>query len=198
MDQKALFLKHVAQTSEHPMMLEVVKAEGMFLHTSTDARIMDLICGISVSILGHSHPTIVAAVQSQAAKYMHTMVYGEFILKPQVDLSARLSDLLPASLESVNLTNSGAEAVEGAIKLAKRATGRYDVVACHRAYHGTTHGTACLMSDPVFTKAYRPLMPNVRFMHFNRQEDLNTINGADRLRSNGNSTGSTRIVCATR
>ena len=176
MDQKALFLKHVAQTSEHPMMLEIVKAEGMFLHTSAGARIMDLICGISVSILGHSHPAIVAAVQSQAAKYMHTMVYGEFILKPQVDLSVRLSDLLPGALESVNLTNSGAEAVEGAIKLAKRATGRYDVVACHRAYHGTTHGTACLMSDSVFTKAYRPLMPNVRFIHFNREEDLNTIN----------------------
>ena len=176
MDQKALFLKHVAQTSDHPMMVEVVRAEGMFLHTSDERRIMDLICGISVSILGHSHPAVVAAVQEQASKYMHTMVYGEFILEPQVQLSTKLSGLLPPTLESVNLTNSGAEAVEGAIKLAKRATGRYDIVACHRAYHGTTHGTACLMSDPIFTKPYRPLVPNVRFIHFNSEEDLSIIN----------------------
>ncbi len=175
MDLQPLFLKHVAPTSQHPMMVEISGAEGMNLFTRDKKPIMDLISGISVSILGHNHPAIVRAVQEQAQTYMHTMVFGEFVLRPQVELATKLASVLPASLNCVNFTNSGAEAVEGAIKLAKRATGRYDVVACRHAYHGSTHGTAFLMSNPKFTRAYRPLVPNVRFMDFNSAADLSII-----------------------
>ena len=175
MDLQALFLRHVAPTSDQPMMIEIERAQGMYLYTPEGREIMDLICGISVSILGHCHPAVVQAVQNQAATYMHTMVFGEFVLEPQVSLASKLAAVLPESLNAVNFTNSGAEAVEGAIKLAKRVTGRFDVVACTSAYHGTTHGTACLMSNPKFTQAYRPMVPNVRFMRFNVEEDLEII-----------------------
>ncbi len=157
------------------MMLEIVDAEGIYLYTADGKRIMDLISGIGVSALGHSHPSVVEAVQYQASKYMHTMVYGEFILSPQVMLASLLVDQLPSGLECVYFVNSGAEAVEGALKLAKRVTGRYDTIACYHSYHGSTHGAAGLMSDEYFTKPYRPLIPQVRFIHFNHVADLSKI-----------------------
>ncbi len=175
MELSELFLRHVAPTSGQPLLVEIERAEGIYMFRSDGTALMDLICGISVSLLGHCHPEVVNAVQKQAANYMHTMVYGEFVLEPQVRFATQLAAILPATLDAVHFTNSGAEAVEGAIKLAKKLTSRYDIVAGRRAYHGTTHGTACLMSEPTLTQAYRPLLPTVRFIDFNDEDQLQII-----------------------
>ncbi len=158
------------------MLEEIVHAHGMYLYTADGRSIMDLIAGIGVSALGHTHPAVVEAVKNQAEKYMHTMVYGEFVLSPQVLLARRLATLLPEPLDSTYFVNSGTEAVEGAIKLAKKVTGRHNLIACTRAYHGSTHGSMSLQSEPYFTMPFRPLLPNVRFIRFNHLEDLGLIN----------------------
>ncbi|MCB0685634.1 MAG: aspartate aminotransferase family protein [Saprospiraceae bacterium] len=175
MDLRNIFLRHVAQTSPAPLLTQIVKARGMYLHTADGQQILDLISGIGVSALGHCHPAIVHAVQSQAEKYLHTMVYGEFVLSPQVQLAKKLVDLLPSSLDSVYFVNSGAEAVEGALKLAKKITGRYEIVACRNAYHGSTHGAMSLMSSEIYTGPFRPLLPMVRFIDYNEPVQLDTI-----------------------
>jgi acetylornithine/N-succinyldiaminopimelate aminotransferase len=175
LSKRALFLRHLAKTNEAPMALEIARGEGIYLYGPDGKSYIDLISGISVSNLGHNHPKIVKAVQKQAETYMHTLVYGEFILAPQVELAGLLASQLPDSLDSVYFVNSGAEANEGAMKLAKRYTGRPEIVSCHQAYHGTTHGTASLMSDPYFTQAFRPLVPGIRHMRFNHPEDLAVI-----------------------
>ncbi len=166
MTPRSLFLRHLAQTSDAPLALEIERAEGVWLYEASGKRYLDLIAGIGVSSLGHCHPAVVAAVREQAGKYLHTMVYGEYVLAPQVELARLLTDLLPPSLDSVYFVNSGTEATEGAMKLAKRATGRGELVACRQAYHGSTQGAASLNADAYFTRAYRPLLPGIRHIDY--------------------------------
>lgn len=175
MQLRQLFLQHVAQTSPFPLMLEIDRAEGVWLYNSQGQPILDLISGISVSSLGHRHPRVVEAAKSQMDKYLHTLVYGEFVLEPQVKLATLLTSHLPASLDSVYFVNSGAEATEGAMKLAKRHTGRPEVVACKYAYHGSTQGAASLMWHKDFTQAYHPLLPGIRHIEYNDPSDLDNI-----------------------
>ncbi|MDD4209860.1 MAG: aspartate aminotransferase family protein [Bacteroidales bacterium] len=175
MNQRELFYKHLAQTSPEPLAIEIERAEGVYLYDTSGKSYMDLISGISVSNLGHSHSQIVQAVQEQAAKYMHTNVYGEYVLSPQVQLANKLVSVLPSNLQSVYFVNSGAEATEGAIKLAKRFTGRSELISCENAYHGCTNGALSLMGNADFTKAFRPLLPDTRKIRFGNTEDLNTI-----------------------
>ncbi len=172
---RQLFLSHVAQTSEFPLMLEITSSEGMYLYDKDGKAYMDLIAGIGVSSLGHRHPTVVQATKNQLDKYLHTIVYGEFVLAPQVQLATLISEQLPEKLDSVYFVNSGSEATEGAMKLAKRFTGRTEIIACYNAYHGSTQGSASLMSDDFFTQAYRPLLPDIKHIDFNCNYCLNKI-----------------------
>lgn len=174
---RRLFLEHCAQTSPKPIGLEIVKARGLYLTDIHGKRYMDLISGISVSALGHAHPEVVRAVQKQAKTYMHLMVYGEYIQHPQVKAAQTLTDMLPESLDSVYFTNSGSEAVEAALKLAKRVTGRTEIVGMENAYHGSTQGALSLMGNPYFRDAFRPLLPGIRHIRFNVAEDLEQISG---------------------
>jgi acetylornithine/succinyldiaminopimelate/putrescine aminotransferase len=169
------FLRFVAQTSEFPLGLEIAKGEGVYLYDTSGKKYIDLIAGISVSNLGHCHPAIVKAVQDQAAKFMHTIVYGEFVLSPQVELAELLAAQLPDTLNSIYFVNSGSEATEGAMKLAKRFNGRAEFVSAYDAYHGSTQGSASLMSEKFFTQPYHPLLPGIRHIHFNNEADLTTI-----------------------
>jgi len=172
---RQLFLQHIGQTSEAPLGLEIEKAKGIYLYDNDGKKYIDLIAGVSVSNLGHSHPEIIKAVQHQAEKYMHLMVYGEYVQSPQVEFSKLLTDQLPEKLNCTYFVNSGSEANEGAIKLAKRYTGRTEIVAFKNAYHGSTHGVLSLMSDTYFTQAFRPLLPGIRFIGFNKESDLEQI-----------------------
>ena len=172
------FLAHVGQTSPSPMLVEVARAEGSFFYTPEGKRYYDLVAGVSVSNVGHANPDVVRAVQEQAARYMHVMVYGELIETPQVTYAARLAGHLPAPLESVYFVNSGAEAVEGALKLAKRFTRRTEVISMRRAYHGSTHGAMSLMGAPEgeeWKNAFRPLLPDFRAIEFNDFAQLERI-----------------------
>lgn len=163
---KQLFLHHVAQTSPAPLALQVVRAAGCYLYDETGKSYLDLIGGIAVSNTGHCHPRVVKAVQEQAATFMHTMVYGELVQSPQVEFAALLASRLPFSLDSVYFTNSGAEAVEGAIKLSRRLTGRTGIIACKQSYHGSTTGALTLLGDEYWRNAFRPLMPGVRHLDY--------------------------------
>ncbi len=156
-------------------MLEIESAEGMYLYGPEGKPYLDLIAGIGVSCLGHRHPAVVEAVRAQLDKYLHTLVYGEFVLAPQVRLAERLAQVLPAPLDSVYFVNSGTEATEGAMKLAKRYTGRYEIIACKKAYHGSTQGAASLMWPSDFTQAYHPLLPGIRHIEFNCEWCLQQI-----------------------
>lgn len=156
-------------------MLEIESAEGMYLYGPEGKPYLDLIAGIGVSCLGHRHPAVVEAVRAQLDKYLHTLVYGEFVLAPQVRLAERLAQVLPPPLDSVYFVNSGTEATEGAMKLAKRYTGRYEIVACKKAYHGSTQGAASLMWPRDFTQAYHPLLPGIRHIEFNCEWCLQQI-----------------------
>ncbi len=175
---RQLFLSHLAQTSPSPLLIEIERAEGMYLYGPGDKKYMDLIAGISVSNLGHSHPAVVNAVKQQAEKYMHLMVYGEFVQSPQVMYATALSKVLPATLNSVYFTNSGAEATEGAMKLAKRLTGRRQFVHFKDAYHGSTQGALSLMGDETFKRKFRPLLPDTLQLDFNSVKDLEKITAA--------------------
>jgi acetylornithine/succinyldiaminopimelate/putrescine aminotransferase len=166
LSQRQLFLNHLAQTSEAPLMLEIERGEGMYLYDTENKVYMDLIAGIGVSALGHSHPSVLKAIHEQADKYLHTLVYGEFVLAPQVQYATLLTQNLPPSLNSVYFTNSGTEATEGAMKLAKRYTGRSEIIAMKNAYHGSTQGAMSLNSDDYFTQAYRPLLPDIKHITF--------------------------------
>ncbi len=172
------FLSHVAQTSPSPMLVEVARAEGSCFYTPEGKRYYDLVAGVSVSNVGHANPAVVRAVQEQAARYMHVMVYGELVETPQVTYAARLASLLPGGLESVYFVNSGAEAVEGALKLAKRFTGRTELISMRRAYHGSTHGAMSMMGAPEgeeWKNAFRPLLPDVQAIEFNDFGELERI-----------------------
>ncbi|MBN1184738.1 MAG: aspartate aminotransferase family protein [Bacteroidales bacterium] len=172
---RQLFFQHVAQTSESPLALEFDKAEGIYLYDPSGKQYIDLISGISVSNIGHCHPDVVRAIQEQAAKYLHLMVYGEYILSPQVKLARLLADLLPEKLNSIYYLNSGSEAVEAALKLAKRVTGRSKIIACKNAYHGSTQGALSVMGNETMKQSFRPLIPGIQFIRFNEGEDLSVI-----------------------
>ena len=172
---RELFLKHIAQTSDAPLTLEVERAEGVYLYTSDNRKVCDLISGVSVSNVGHSHPEVVKAISQQAAKYMHLMVYGELVQAPQVKLAQAIVELLPSNFESVYFVNSGSEAVEGGVKLAKRYTGRPEIISMRNAYHGSTHGALSLMGNEGPKRSYRPLLPDVQHFDINCFEDLDRI-----------------------
>ena len=173
--QRQLFLQHNAQTTLEPLLLEFNRAKGMYLYDTQNKAYMDLIAGIGVSNVGHCHPAVVEAVKQQAESYMHIMVYGEFVQSPQVDFAKALADMLPQPLDCTYFVNSGAEAVEGAMKLAKRHTHRNEFIACHHSYHGSTQGALSLMGNEEFKQAYRPLLPHVKFIGYNNVADLDSI-----------------------
>ncbi|MNK37704.1 Acetylornithine/acetyl-lysine aminotransferase [compost metagenome] len=173
--QRQLFLKHNAQTSTTPLLLEFVKAKGVHIYDVEGKEYIDLIAGIGVSNVGHCHPNVVAAVQKQAQTYMHLMVYGEFVQSPQVNFATALASVLPSNLNSTYFVNSGAEAVEGAMKLAKRYTGRKGFIACRNAYHGSTQGAESLMESDFYSAGYGPFLPNVDFINHNKIADLDKI-----------------------
>lgn len=172
LSNRTLFLQHVAQTSAFPLMLEIVDAKGIYLTDVNGKKYIDLISGIGVSGLGHCHPVIVDAVKTQAEKFMHIMVYGEIIHTPQVKLSQLLCDLLPNSLNSVYLVNSGAEAIDGAMKLAKRYTGKPDIISFKNSYHGSLQGPLSIMGSEEYKNAFRPLIPGCSSIEYNNVNDL--------------------------
>ncbi|NLJ82641.1 MAG: aspartate aminotransferase family protein [Bacteroidales bacterium] len=175
MNQRELFYKHLAQTSPAPLALEIERSEGIYLYDTEGRSYVDFISGIAVSNVGHSHPKVVAAIKKQADTYLHTNVYGEYVLSPQVQLAHKLASYLPSSLDSVYFVNSGTEAIEGAMKLAKRFTGRSELISCYNAYHGSSSGSLSLMGDLEFTRAFRPLIPDVRKIRFGKIADLELI-----------------------
>jgi acetylornithine/succinyldiaminopimelate/putrescine aminotransferase len=175
MNNRQLFLQHVAQTSDAPLALEIVKAEGMYMWDVNGKRYLDLIAGISVCNVGHCHPAVVKAIQEQAQQYMHLLVYGEFVQSPQVAFASLLTQHLPEQLNCVYFTNSGAEAVEGAMKLAKRYTGRTEIAAFNRSYHGSTQGALSILGDEYWRNAYRPLLPGIQHLEYNNFESLELI-----------------------
>jgi len=175
MNNRELFFKHVAQTSSAPLALEIVKAEGMYLYDASGKKYLDLIGGISVCNIGHRHPKVVEAIKKQADEYLHILVYGEFIQSPQVQYAKLLTENLPATLNSVYFTNSGAEAVEGAMKLAKRITQRTQIIAFKDSYHGSTQGALSIIGDEYWRNAFRPLLPDVLHLDYNSFDSLECI-----------------------
>lgn len=173
--QRQLFLQHVAQTSDFPLMIEIEKAEGVYMYGQKGERFLDLISGIGVSNVGHRHPRVLQAIHDQLDKYMHLMVYGEFVQAPQAQLAHALHKTLPAQLDNTYFLNSGTEAVEGALKLAKRYTGRTELISCYNAYHGSTQGALSMNGSENFKNAFRPLLPDVRHIRYNTIEDLEQI-----------------------
>ncbi len=169
------FYKYQAQTSPHPLALEIKNAKGSYIYDTNNKKYLDFIAGVSANTLGHQHPKIVNAVKKQVDTYMHVMVYGEFIQKPQVELTKALAKNLPESLQSVYLTNSGTEAIEGAIKLAKRVTGKFEIIAAKNAYHGNTQGSMSVCGKEEQNQAFRPLIPGVKFIEFNNVSHLKKI-----------------------
>ena len=175
MTLRELFLLNNAQTTDFPLLLEFERAAGVYMYDSQGRGYIDLISGIGVSNLGHSHPNVIAAIKDQLDKYMHLMVYGEYVQTPQVRFAEKLLSLLPENLQSVYFTNSGTEAVEGALKLAKRFTGRAQIIAFKNAYHGSTQGALSVMGNEEFKQAYRPLLPGISFINFNDLAGLDQI-----------------------
>lgn len=175
LSQRQLFFSHLAQTSDFPLALEIVSAEGLYMTDVNGKRYLDLISGIGVSNVGHRHPKVTAAIHAQVDQYMHLMVYGEYVQHPQVQLAEKLVHLLPVPLNNVYLTNSGTEAVEGALKLAKRYTGRSKLITFKDTYHGSTHGALSVMGNETFKNAFRPLLPDVEILTYNETAELQKI-----------------------
>ncbi len=171
---RQLFLDHVGQTSEFPLLLEIEKAEGVYLH-SKEKTYIDLISGIGVSNIGHRHPKVISAIKNQLDHYLHVMVYGEFVKSPQTLLAQAISATLPQPLDNVYFVNSGSEAVEGAVKLAKRYTGRPNVVSFKNAYHGSTHGALSFTGNEDLKRNYRPLLPGVSHIEYGSETDFSYI-----------------------
>src|SRR5690606_27939009 len=172
---RELFLKNTAQTSESPRLIEIEKAEGSYLYGPQGQKYLDLVSGFNVSNIGHRHPKVIQAIQGQLDKYLHVTVYGEFVQAPQVQFATKLLENLPSSFGSVYLTNSGAEAVEGSMKIAKRYTGRRQIIAAKNAYHGSTQGALSLIGGTQYQEAYAPLLPEIDFIEYNNLLDLDTI-----------------------
>lgn len=172
---KDLYLSHVGQTSDMSMLLEVSHAKGAYIYDTQGKRYLDMNSGISVSSLGHCHPAVTRAVKEQVDSYMHTMVYGEHVQKPQVAFAQRLTSEMQGTFDCVYYLSAGTEATELGIKLAKKYTGRYEIVAMRSSYHGSTYAAESLRSDAEYTRAFMPLMPGVRHINFNVHEDLSLI-----------------------
>ncbi|MFH4968017.1 aspartate aminotransferase family protein [Gaetbulibacter sp. M240] len=172
---KSDFFTYQAQTTTHPLAMEISHAEGSYIFDTNQKAYLDFVAGVSACPLGHRHPKVVNAIKAQLDRYLHVMVYGEYIQEPAVALTKFLAEHLPPHLSKTYLTNSGTEAIEGAIKLAKRATGRSEVIAAHHAYHGNTMGAMSVMGFEERKRAYRPLIPDVKFIHFNKENDLDEI-----------------------
>ncbi|HLT72880.1 MAG TPA: aminotransferase class III-fold pyridoxal phosphate-dependent enzyme, partial [Cyclobacteriaceae bacterium] len=169
------FLHHIAQTTASPLMLPIERAEGIYLYTPDGKRYTDLISGVGVSNVGHRHPHVINAIKAQVDRHLHVMVYGEFIQSPSNLLAEKLTGLLPPSLNCCYFTNSGTEANEGALKLAKRHTGRSEIVSFKGSYHGSTHGSLSVTGNETKKNAFRPLLPGVTFIEFNNPVDLDHI-----------------------
>jgi len=172
------FLDHLAQTSPHPLALDIVHAEGCLLTDRAGKQYLDLVAGLAVNNVGHRHPAVIAAIKEQCDHYLHVIPYGEFIQEPQVRFAERLTSILPSGLDNVYFVNSGTEAIEAALKLAKRITGRTGLVACHKSYHGSTHGSLSITGNETKKYRYRPLLPDVQFMTFGALADLELITEA--------------------
>ncbi len=175
MNRKEDFLNYVCQTSSRPVGLEVDRAAGSYLYTREGKKYLDFISGIGVNNLGFSHPAVVAAVKAQAEKYLHVMVYGEYVQAPQVDLAKKLVSLLPERLNQVYFTNSGTEANEGALKLAKKYTGRKKLVSFEGSFHGDTQGSCSVTGRDIYRKPFEPLLPGIQFLPFNEVDALGMI-----------------------
>ena len=175
MNNRQLFLDHVGQTSEAPLCINIVKAEGSKMWDADGKEYIDLIAGISVCNIGHRHPAVIEAIKNQADAYLHIMVYGELVENPQVAYAKKLAHHLPASLNAVFYTASGSEATEGAMKLAKRVTGRTQIVSFKNSYHGSTQGALSIMGSEYWQQAFRPLLPDILQLSYNNFEDLNFI-----------------------
>ncbi|HLS95758.1 acetylornithine/succinyldiaminopimelate/putrescine aminotransferase [Sphingobacterium allocomposti] len=174
---RELFLKNTAQTSATPRLFEIVRAEGVYLYGPNGERYLDLVSGFNVSNIGHRHPKVIEAIHEQLEKYLHVTVYGEFVQAPQVQFATKLLENLPSSFESVYFTNSGAEAVEGSMKIAKKFTGRRQIIAAEKAYHGSTQGALSLIGNEAYRTAYAPLLPDISFIRFNDSSSLSAIGG---------------------
>jgi acetylornithine/succinyldiaminopimelate/putrescine aminotransferase len=170
-----VFLGKLAPTSPHPFLIPIEKAEGVYLYGPDGSRFMDMISGIGVTNVGHRHPKVVKAIKDQVDKHLHVMVYGEYIQSPSNLLAQKLSEVLPSSLQCSYFVNSGTEANEAALKLAKRITGRTEIIACRKSYHGSTHGSLSISGNELKKRAFRPLLPDVKFIDFNSLDDLQVI-----------------------
>ncbi len=175
LSHRQIFLNNLAQTSSSPLLLEIVSAEGIYLKDVEGKKYVDLISGIGVSNIGHRHPTVVKAIKSQVDKYLHVMVYGEYIQSPQVLLSESLLQTLPKGLDSIYLVNSGSEGIEGAMKLAKRYSGKFQFISCKDAYHGSSQGALSLTGNETLKRNYRPLLPEISHINFGDLDDLEQI-----------------------
>ncbi len=169
------FLKYQAQTTPHPLAMEISHAEGSYIYDTNNKPHLDFVAGVSACTLGHRHPKVIKAIKDQLDKYLHVMVYGEYIQNPSVQLTKLLAKHLPESLETTYLTNSGTEAIEGALKLARRATGRSQIIAAKHAYHGNTIGSMSVMGFEERKQAFRPLVPDVHFITYNNCDDIQNI-----------------------
>ncbi|WP_298761333.1 aspartate aminotransferase family protein [uncultured Psychroserpens sp.] len=169
------FFKYQAQTTPHPLAMTISHAEGSYIYDTNQKAYLDFVAGVSACSLGHKHPKVVEAIKTQLDNYLHVMVYGEYIQEPAVELAKLLAAHLPKKLEKTYLTNSGTEAIEGALKLAKRVTGRSEIIAAHHAYHGNTMGSMSVMGYEERKRVFRPLVPDVRFIQFNNEEELSKI-----------------------
>ncbi len=172
---RQLFQNHLAQTSSTPLQLEIESAQGVYLQGANGQKYLDLISGIGVSNIGHRHPKVISAIQKQLDNYLHLMVYGEYIQTPQVKLAHALAATLPEKLDNVYLVNSGSEAVEGALKLAKRYTGKTKIVSCQNAYHGSSHGALSVCGNEILKRSFRPLIPAIGLINFGNFDDLSCI-----------------------
>lgn len=174
-DNKIFFHDHLAQTTAFPLGIEIEKAEGIYIYDKNGIRYTDMISGISVNNIGHCHPHVINSIKNQLGKHMHVMAYGEFIQDAQSQLGQKLSEILPDKLNNVYLVNSGTEANEGAIKLAKRYTGKTEIISCYNSYHGSSIGSLSITGNEQKKFAFRPLVPDIRFIRFNEMDDLNQI-----------------------
>jgi len=175
MNSKEAFLKYQGQTNPYPYLLDIERAEGIFIYDKSGKRFYDMIAGVAVNNIGHNHPSVVSALKAQIDRHLHVMVYGEFIQDATLNFSKRLISLLPESLNCVYAVNSGTEANEAALKLAKRITGRTELISFRGSYHGSTHGSMSVSGNETKKEAFRPLLPDVRFLKFNSIEDLANI-----------------------
>jgi acetylornithine/succinyldiaminopimelate/putrescine aminotransferase len=175
MDEIRFFLNHLGQTNEQPFLIEVDRAEGIYIFDKAGKAYMDMISGVAVNNIGHRHPKVIQAIQNQLEKHLHVMVYGEFVQDAQNEMAKELTELLPKQLNCVYTVNSGTEAIEAALKLAKRHTGRTEIVSFRGSYHGSTHGAMSVSGNEIKKQAYRPLLPDVRFLEFNNPEMLSEI-----------------------